>query len=147
MTTKPLQTTAERDGLVAAPTAAPLPTHPYRQPFTWWTRRRGYVLYMLREMSALPVAIWWLLFLVEVSRLRAGSSGYRPLEGWFVAVSVVCLAAALWHSYTFLNLAGLIMRIPLGDRSVPPRAIVGAAFSGFAVLTALVAALLIWGGM
>jgi fumarate reductase subunit C len=102
---------------------------------------------MLRELTALPVAIWWLLFLLEVSRLRDGAGGYRPLEGWFVAVSVVCLAAALWHSYTFLNLAGLIMRIPLGDRNVPPRTIVGAAFSGFVVLTAVVAALLIWGGV
>jgi fumarate reductase subunit C len=147
VTTRPLEEAAERDGLLVAPNAAPLRAHPYRQPFTWWTRRRGYVLYLVRELSALPVAIWWLLFLVEVSRLRGGSSGYRPLEGWFVAVSVVCLIAALWHSYTFLNLAGLIMRIPLGDRNVPPRAIVGAAFSGFVVLTAVVAALLIWGGM
>ncbi|TMC00942.1 MAG: hypothetical protein E6J41_33850 [Chloroflexi bacterium] len=117
VTTHELQPSAERDGLVAAP-SRPLKAYPFRQPFTWWTRRRGYVLYMVRELSALPVAIWWLLFLVEVSRLRGGSSGYHPLEPWFVAVSVVCLAAALWHSYTFLNLAGLIMRIPLGERKL-----------------------------
>jgi fumarate reductase subunit C len=141
-----MRSTAERDGLVSTPVAQPLKSHPYRQPFTWWLRRRGYVLYMVRELTGLPVAIWWLLFLLEVSRLRGGAGGYHPLEGWFVAVSVVCLAAALYHSYTFLNLAGLIMRIPLGDRNVPPRAIVGAAFSGFVVLTAVVAALLIWGG-
>jgi fumarate reductase subunit C len=141
-----MQSTAERDGLVPAPAGPPLKSHPYRQPLTWFLRRRGYVLYMLRELTALPVAIWWLLFLLEVSRLHDGAGGYHPLEGWFVAVSVVYLAAALWHSYTFLNLAGLIMRIPLGDRNVPPRTIVGAAFSGFVVLTAVVAALLIWGG-
>ena len=146
MTTRPLQPTAERDGVVVTPDR-PLVAHPYRQPFTWWTRRRGYVLYMLRELSSLPVAIWWLLFLVEVSRLRAGSGGYHPLDAWFVAVSVVCLAAALWHSYTFLSLAGLIMRIPLGDRNVAPRTIVRAAFSGFVVVSAVVAALLIWGGV
>ena len=146
MTTQPVHPTAERDGLEATPDR-PLVAHPYRQPFTWWLRSRGYVLYMARELSSLPVAIWWLLFLVEVSRLRAGSGGYQPLEGWFVAVSVVCLVAALWHSYTFLSLAGLIMRIPLGDRNVAPRTIVGAAFSGFVVVTAVVVALLIWGGV
>jgi fumarate reductase subunit C len=64
-----------------------------------------------------------------------------------VAVSVVCLAAALWHSYTFLSLAGLIMRIPLGDGNVAPRTIVRAAFSGFVVVSAVVAALVIWGGV
>ena len=138
------------DGRLAAAPAGVRPTsraHPYRQPFTWWLRRRGYVLYMIREMSALPIAVWWVLFLVEVYRLRDGAAGYRPLEGpvW-VVVSVLCLLAALWHSYTFLNLAGQIMRIPLGDRNVSPRAIVGAAFSGFVVVTAVIAGLLVWGG-
>lgn len=155
MTTNPMQSgevtevrvdrpVVDRDGL-AAPSAQ-LRVHPYRQPFDWWLRRRGYVLYMLRELTALPIAVWWLLFLVEVSRLRGGAGGYRPLEGWFVAVSVVCLAAALWHAYTFLSYAGLIMRVPLGDRDVQPRTIAGAAFSAFAVVTVVVAGLLIWGG-
>jgi fumarate reductase subunit C len=148
VTTRPIESsTVDPDGLVTVPAAAPPRVHPYRQPFTWWLRRRGYVLYMVRELSAVPVAIWWLLFLLELSRMRAGSGGYHPLEAWFVVVSVICLAAALWHSYTFLNLAGLIMRIPLGDRNVAPRTIVGAAFSGFVVVTAVVAALLIWGGV
>ena len=136
-----------QDGVVAGPERRTLRSHPYRQPFDWWLKRRGYLLYMIRELTAFPIAVWWLLFLVELSRLRGGpGGGYRPLEGWFVAVSVVCLAATLWHSYTFLNLAGLIMRIPLGDRNVPARTIVAAAFSGFIVLTAVVAGLLIWGG-
>ena len=65
---------------------------------------------------------------------------------WFVAVSAVCLAAALWHTYTFLSLAGLIMRIPLGDRNVPGKMIVRGAFTAFAVLTVVIAGLVIWGG-
>jgi fumarate reductase subunit C len=134
------------DGTAAAPPARSFHAHEYRQPFDWWLRRRNYLLYIIRELTALPVALFWVLFLVELSRMRDGS-GYQPFGGpLFVAVSLVCLAAALWHSYTFLTLAGLIMRIPLGDRTVPPRAIVGAAFSGFVVVTAVVAALLIWGG-
>jgi len=136
---------AEPDGVTAP--ARPLRPYPYRQPVTWWLRSRGYVLYIVRELSAVPIAAWWVLFLVELARMRQGSGGYQPLGGpVFVAVSVVCLAAALWHSCTFLSLAGLIMRIPLGERTVPGRTIVGAAFSGFAVLTAVVAGLVIWGG-
>jgi fumarate reductase subunit C len=134
-----------RNGATAVAAGRPR-AYPYRQPFTWWLRSRGYVLYMVRELSALPIAIWWVLFLVEAERLRSGAGGYRPLEGWFVAVSVVCLAAALWHTYTFLSLAGLIMRIPLGDRNVPAKVIVRGAFSAFAVLTVVIAGLVIWGG-
>jgi fumarate reductase subunit C len=120
--------------------------YPYRQPFTWWLRSRGSTLYMVRELTALPIAVWWVLFLVEVTRLGAGAGGYRPLEPWFVVVSVICLVAALWHTFTFLSLAGLIMRIPLGDRTVPGKVIVRAAFGGFVVVTAVIAALLVWGG-
>jgi len=136
---------ADRDG-IAAGADRPLRAYPFRQPFNWWLKRRGYFLYMIRELTSVPIAVWWLLFLVELARLRDGSGGYRPLEGWFVAVSVVCLVAAVWHSYTFLNLAGLIMRVPLGDRTVQPRVIVSAAFGGFALITVVVAGLIVWGG-
>ena len=32
-------------------------------------RSRGYVKYVLREFSALPIAVWMLWFLVEISRV------------------------------------------------------------------------------
>jgi fumarate reductase subunit C len=131
----------------AAPAARPLRSYPYRQPFNWWLRQRGYVLYMLRELTAVPIAAWWVLFLVELARMRGGAAGYRPFEGpAFAIVGILCLAAAVWHAYTFLSFAGLVMRIPLGDRYVAPRTIAGGAFGAFVVLTAVIAGLLIWGG-
>jgi fumarate reductase subunit C len=135
----------------AAPIATRRPrTYPYKQPVTWWLRNRRYVLYMLRELSPVPMGIWLLIFLFEVLRLHDGAKGFQPFGGpVFVIVSLICLAAALWHSFTFLNLAGLIMRIPMPlkeDAWVPPRVIVGGAFAGFVVVTVVIAALLIGGG-
>lgn len=143
------------NGTVREPASAPARpaprarAYPYRQPFTWWMRRRGYLLYIVRELTAVPVAAWMVIFVVEISRLHQGSAGYQSLfaSPLFIAVSVVCLIAALWHSFTFLSLAGLIIRIPVGDRSVPPRMIVGAMFTGFVVLSAVIAGLMIWGGL
>ena len=138
------------DGASTAASARPsnpVATYPFRQPFTWWTRRRGYLLYMLREVTPVPIALWMIFFLIEIARARRGAAGYEPFGGpVFIALSTVCLAFALWHSYTFLSLAGVIMRIPLGDRTVSPRVIVGGAFAGLAVVTALIGALLILGG-
>lgn len=132
----------------ASPAAPRTRVYPYRQPFTWWLRNRRYLFYMIRELTPVPMAAWLILFLVEVTRLKDGPSGYQPLGGpLFVAVSVICLVFALWHSFTFLNLAGLIMRIPWGERSVPGRVIVFGAFAGFVVVTALIAGLIIWGGL
>jgi succinate dehydrogenase subunit C len=141
------------DGVTAATAAhpstraKPAAAYPVKQPFTWWTRRRGYLLYMLREFTAVGIAAWMILFLVEIARARQGAPGYQPLGGpLFIAVGVVCLALALWHSYTFLSLAGVIMRIPLGDRTVSPRLIVGVMYGGLVAVTAVIAGLLIWGG-
>lgn len=128
-------------------TTAPA-AYPYKQRFTWWARRPGYLLYMLRELTAAGIALWMILFLVEIVRARQGPGGYQPLGGTlFEVVSIVCLGLALWHSYTFLSLAGLIMRVPIGDRTLSPRIIVAGAFGGFVVITALIAGLLVWGGM
>lgn len=121
----------------------------YAQPLpsNWFLRRRGYVLYVIREFTAVPIALWMVWFLVEVARLKDGRAGYHPhLSGLFIGASAVVLVFALWHSITFLSLSGLIMRIPLGDRSVPSRVIAGGAFTGLVVASAIIAALLIWGG-
>jgi fumarate reductase subunit C len=137
---------AARDG-TALPSSRAGRARPYRQPAGWWLRRRGYVLYIVREATVLPIAVWMVLFLVEIARLRSGAAGYQPLGGpVFVAISALCLAAVAWHAYTFLSLAGMIMRIPRGDREVPPGLIVGALFSGLVVVTVVVGGLLVWGG-
>src|ERR1700756_1433181 len=76
-------------------------------PGNWWTRRRHYFLYVVREFTSLPLALWLLWFLYEVQRAQRGPSGYYPPESIaFIAFSVVVLLFALYHSYTFLSLAG-----------------------------------------
>jgi fumarate reductase subunit C len=114
---------------------------------TWFLRSGGYIRYVLREFSAVPIAIWMLWFLVEIARLKDGPKGYHPhMSPAFVVFSVVCLAFALWHSYTFLSFSGLIMRIPIGDRFVPGQVVRMGAYALFAAVTVLISAVLIWGG-
>jgi fumarate reductase subunit C len=57
---------------------------------------------------------------------------------------VVVLLFALYHSYTFLKLAGVIIRIKLFDRPVPPRVIVAAMFGLWSVASLVVGFVLIW---
>ncbi|TMF95171.1 MAG: fumarate reductase subunit C, partial [Chloroflexi bacterium] len=37
-------------------------------PAGWWTRKRHYFLYVVREFTALPLALWLLWLLVEIKR-------------------------------------------------------------------------------
>ncbi len=121
--------------------AATARAYPYRQPANWWLRNRNYFLYMVREFTAIPIALWALWFLISVARLEPPGG---PL---FAVFSVICLGFALWHSYTFLNLAGLIMRIPMGERDVPGRVVTAGAFGAIAVLSVVIIVLVIRGGM
>src|SRR5205085_2685629 len=54
------------------------------------------------------------------------------------------LLFALYHSYTFLKLAGVIIRIKLFDRPIPSRAIVLAMFAAWAAASLVVGFVLIW---
>jgi fumarate reductase subunit C len=110
----------------------------------WWTRRRNYFLYVVREFTSLPLALWLLWFLVEVQRAQRGPSGYYPHSSTgFVVFSVIVLLFALYHSFTFLSLAGSILHFKVLDRPVPARLVVVAQFGLWAVASAVIAAVLI----
>src|SRR5213594_5032048 len=86
--------------------------YPWRMPASWWTRKRHYFLYIVREFTALPLAIWLLWLLVEIRRAHHGPGEYYPPSSTaFVVFSVIVLLFALYHSFTFLNLAGVIIRV------------------------------------
>jgi fumarate reductase subunit C len=109
----------------------------------WWTRKRHYFLYMVREFTALPMALWLLWFLIEIQ--RSGSvKTFRPGNSTaFVIFSFICLLFALYHSVTFLSLAGVIIHIKALDRQVPPRAIVLTMFGLWFVASIVIGAVLI----
>jgi fumarate reductase subunit C len=125
--------------------------HPRLSPF-WWLQNRRYFLFMLREFTAVPIVLWLLVLLADIARLGAGppqnGSGYQPLSGspLYVAFSAVCLVFALLHSITWLGISGLILRVPLGERDLPPRAVTGANFALWGVATVVVGGALIFLG-
>ncbi len=113
-------------------------------PGNWWTRRRHYFLYIVREFTSLPLAVWLIWFLVEVRRAHHGATVYYPSASpFFVAFSVIVLLFALYHSYTFLSLAGSILRFKVLDKTVPSNVVVLAQFGIWAVASVVIAAVLI----
>jgi fumarate reductase subunit C len=113
-------------------------------PGAWWTRKRRYFLYMVREFTALPLALWLLWFLVEIKRAGDGPAMYAPHSSApFVLFSVVCLLFALYHSFTFLSLAGVIIHLKFLNRPVPSRLVVLSQFGLWAVASIVIAAVLI----
>jgi len=116
----------------------------WTMPSGWWLRKRHYFLYVVREFTALPMALWLLWLLFDIKSAGAGPSGFQPPRSTaFVVFSVVCLAFATYHSYTFLKLAGVIIHVKVLDRPVPPRAIVFTMFGLWALASVVIGAVLI----
>jgi fumarate reductase subunit C len=110
----------------------------------WWLRQRHYFLYIVREFTAVPLALWLLWLLYEIQRASTGpKSYYPPSSPAFVVFSVIVLGFALYHSYTFLSLAGVIINIKLLDKPIPSRVIVLSQFAAWFVASAVIAAVLI----
>ncbi len=107
-------------------------------PANWWTRNRHYFLYVLREFTSLPLAIWLLWLLYDISETRL----VQPTA--FAVFSIVCLPFALYHSWTFLSLAGSIIHIKVLDRPVSPRLIVASQFALWIGGTLVIGLLLLW---
>jgi fumarate reductase subunit C len=121
--------------------------YPWRMSANWWTRKRHYFMYMVREFTALPLALWLLWFLVEIKRAGNGAAGYAPHSSTaFVVFSVVCLLFALYHSITFLSLAGVIIHVKLMGRPLPSRLIVLSQFGLWALASLVIGFVLIWFG-
>jgi fumarate reductase subunit C len=129
-----------------ADASTPATTGSYRwsMPAGWWTRNSHYFWYVVREFTALPLAVWMLWLLVEIKRAGDGPARYSPHGSTaFVIFSVVCLLFSLYHSITFLSLAGVIIHLKVLDRPVPSRVIVLVMFALWAIASIVIGAVLI----
>src|SRR5437773_12494267 len=114
-------------------------------PAGWWTLKRHYLLYVVREFTALPLTLWLLWLLVEIKRAGDGPARYSPHGSTaFVVFSVIVLLFALYHSVTFLSLTGVIIRVKVLDRTIPSRLISLAMFGMWALASLVVGFVLIW---
>ena len=110
--------------------------YPWRMPVDWWTRNRHYFLYVVREFTSLPLAIWLLWLLYAIWRSQTFSTA-------FAIFSIICLPFALYHSWTFLSLAGSIIHFKVLDRPVSARLIVGSQFAAWIGASIVIALLLV----
>lgn len=120
-------------------------------PWGWWRANRRYTIYMLRELSSVFIALWSLRLLKQLGQLRRGQEAYdayvaaqrRPR--WFL-FNLVTLLFALLHSVTFLQLAGTVQTVRLGQRKLPAEQVTAGAFAGWAAASCTVLVAMLFGG-
>lgn len=102
----------------------------------WWTTRRSYTLFALRELSSLFVAWVVVLTLLFVWSVSHGEERYERFldvasNPFVVVLNVIALALLLLHTVTWFNLTPKAMPI-----KAPAIVIVASQWVGFAVVSA-----------
>jgi fumarate reductase subunit C len=98
----------------------------YRQPVSrlWWTKKRTYFLFVMRELSSVFVG-WFAVFLiVMVFAIGRGEASYHRFLDFaaspiVVVVNIVALAFAVLHTVTWFALTPQAMVVRFGGRLVP----------------------------
>ena len=129
---------------------SPLEARYYRQrmPLLWWTRRRSYATFMLRELSSLFVALFVVELLLLVRAMANGAAAYEDFldamaNPAVIVLNLVALAFILLHAITFANLTPRAMVVRVRGRKVPARVILAGVYLGWLVVTAFLAWLVV----
>jgi fumarate reductase subunit C len=117
----------------------------YRRPVStwWWTRKRSYFVFVMRELSSVFVA-WFVAYLVlliyAVGRGEAAYEGFLDWAAspWVIALNVVALVFVLLHTVTWFSLTPQAMAVRVAGRRVPSFHIIAGQYTGLVVVSAFV---------
>ncbi len=99
---------------------------PYVRPMAgWWRRNPVFMRYMMREASAVFLAIYAVILLVGVFRLSQGAAAY---EAWLAALTnplaivfhAIAWLAVCYHAYTWWKvMPKTLPMLHVGGRRIP----------------------------
>ena len=117
----------------------------YRRPVSvwWWTRKRTYFVFVMRELSSIFVAwfvLYLLLFLRAVDRGAAAYDDFLDWAGspWVVGLNVIAMGFLVLHTVTWFNLTPQAMAVRVRGRPVPAAVVIASQYVGLAIVSAFV---------
>jgi fumarate reductase subunit C len=91
---------------------------------TWYMENSAYRWFMIRELTAVFVAVYLLFFICTLSQM---GKGYEAFQGFLaqlksgpsVLLHIIALLFAGYHSITWFNLTPKAMPVRMGEKKVP----------------------------
>ena len=115
-----------------------------KMPVTWWLKKRAYFWFMMRELTAVFTAIYCVMLLVMLFRMKGEHGGARYDEfmaslqtPWSIGFHFIAFLAAMYHTVTWFALVPKALVVRMGEEKVPPFILVGAHWLAWAVVSAL----------
>ena len=110
---------------------------------TWWLKKPSYFFFMLRELSSVFIAVFLVVFLVQLYQLTHGPEAYAVFAhklsspGW-LAFNLVTLLFALYHSITWFQSSAIVLPLRMGEREMPRNLFVALNVGALAVASLVV---------
>ncbi|MBI4714463.1 MAG: hypothetical protein HY760_00695 [Nitrospirae bacterium] len=88
-------------------------TYKREMPNSWWMQKSSYVIFMMRELSSVFVALYAVFLLIQIYGLAGGAERYGAVaavfqSGWMILLHLVMLAFILLHMVTWFKISGRI---------------------------------------
>lgn len=118
---------------------------PYRPRIStwWWTGKRTYFIFVMRELSSIFIAWFVVYLLLLVYAVGQGEGAYQGFldwasAPWVVAVNVIALLFVLLHTVTWFALTPQAMDVRLDGHRVPDFHIIAGQYTGLVVVSLFV---------
>ena len=109
----------------------------------WWTRRRSYFVFVMRELSSIFITWFVVYLLLFVYAVGQGEAAYQRFldwaaAPWVVGLNVLALVFVLLHTVTWFSLTPQAMDVRLYGRKVPGFHIIAGQYTGLVVVSVFV---------
>ena len=120
--------------------AQPLPR---KKSNIWWNRSGPYRIFLLRELSAVFIAIYMILLLVLVQQVRDGADSFQDYLSVLqtpilLVLHVVVLSFALLHTVTWFQAVPKGLPLKIGEYRVPPVQLIAGNYVIWAIVSVIV---------
>ena len=109
----------------------------------WWTRKRSYFIFVMRELSSIFIAWFVVYLLLLVYAVGQGEAAYQRFldwaaTPWVTALNVVALVFILLHTVTWFALTPQAMAVRVAGQKVPALHIIAGQYTGLVVISVFV---------
>jgi fumarate reductase subunit C len=105
--------------------------YPRQHSNTWFMQRPPYTVFMLRELSAVFLAIYLVVLLMLVNSVHDSESAFEDFRDilaspLMIVLHTVILLFAILHSVTWFQAVPKAIRLRRGEEFMPPMMLIGA---------------------
>lgn len=110
----------------------------------WYRQNRFFSLYMLRELTAVPVALEALNLFWGLASLAGSLSAWQHWVGFqshilMIVFHLVVIVAALYNSHTWFGAMPKAIRIQLGEKFVDDKVLIGGSWATWVAILIVLA--------